>query len=128
MGINRGNVRVCTAVALSLALSIAVAAFISCGGSTMSSIGPTTGTVSTFLSDPPTCSLDFNHVWVTITKVEANISATDNSGWQTLVDLTNKPQQVDLLSLNPTATPNFCGTLFMLGQSRFRRVNISRSG
>ncbi|HEX5411344.1 MAG TPA: DUF4382 domain-containing protein [Terriglobia bacterium] len=116
MGINRSNICICTTTALSLALSLVVATFISCGGSSMSGIGPTTGTVRTFLSDPPTCSLDFNHVWVTITKVEANISATDNSGWQTLVDLTNNPQQVDLLSLNPTATPNFCGTLFMLGQ------------
>lgn len=116
MGTHRSSARACTALALSLVLSFAIAVFISCGGSTMSSSGPTTGTVRTFLSDPPTCSLDFNHVWVTITKVEANISATDNSGWQTLVDLSNKPQQVDLLSLNPTATPNFCGTLFMLGQ------------
>ena len=116
MRIDKGYIRAYTALALSLLLSLAVGVFISCGGSTMSSVGPTTGTVRTFLSDPPTCSLDFNHVWVTITKVEANISATDNSGWQTLVDLSNNPQQVDLLSLNPTATPNFCGTLFMLGQ------------
>jgi uncharacterized protein DUF4382 len=116
MGINRNHVRVCTAFVLSFVLTFVIAGFISCGGSTMSSVGPTTGTVRTFLSDPPTCSLDFSHVWVTITKVEANISATDNSGWQTLVDLTGNPQQVDLLSLNPTATPGFCGTLFMLGQ------------
>ena len=105
------------AFALSLTLSLAVAAMISCGGSTTSSSNPTTGTVKTYLSDPPTCSLEFNHVWVTITKVEANISATSNSGWQTLVDLTQNPQQVDLLALNPSATAGFCGTLYLLGSN-----------
>lgn len=110
-----GDARTYKVLALSLALSLAVAVMISCGGSTTSSTNPTTGTVKTFLSDPPTCSLDFNHVWVTITKVEANISATSDSGWQTLVDLTQKPQQVDLLALNPSATAGFCGTLFLLG-------------
>lgn len=109
------NARGYTAFALSLVLSLAVVAMISCGGNTTSSSNPTTGTVKTFLSDPPTCSLEFNHVWVTITKVEANISATSNSGWQTLVDLTDNPQQVDLFSLNTTADPNFCGTLYLLG-------------
>ncbi|HXH50076.1 MAG TPA: DUF4382 domain-containing protein [Terriglobia bacterium] len=109
------HIRAYTPLALSLALSLVVAALTSCGGNTTSSSNPTTGTVRTFLSDPPTCSLDFEHVYVTITKVEANISDTDNSGWQPLVDLTGNPQQVDLLSLNPTATPGFCGTLFMLG-------------
>lgn len=59
--------------------------------------------------------MDFSHVYVTITKIEANISATSNSGWQTLVDLSSDPKQVDLLSLNPSATPNFCGTLYLLG-------------
>jgi len=116
------NARGYTVFALSLALSLAVAAMISCGGSTTStSSNPTTGTVKTYLSDPPTCSTlggnssgEYDHVYVTITKIEANISATSNSGWQTLVDL-NNPQQVDLFSLNTTADPNFCGTLYMLG-------------
>lgn len=122
MKINIRNARAYTAFALSLALSLAVAAMISCGGSTTSSSNPTTGTVKTYLSDPPTCSSlggnssgEYDHVYVTITKVEANISATSNSGWQTLVDLTDNPQQVDLFSLNTTADPNFCGTLYLLG-------------
>lgn len=117
MKVKLRNARAYTAFALSLALSLAVAAMISCGGSTTSSSNPTTGTVKTYLSDPPTCSLEFNHVWVTITKVEANISATSNSGWQTLVDLTGNPRQVDLLSLNPGATAGFCGTLYLLGSN-----------
>jgi Domain of unknown function (DUF4382) len=117
MKMKRSHAGAYTAFALSLVLSLAVAAMISCGGNTTSSSNPTTGTVQTFLSDPPTCSMDFSHVYVTITKVEANISATSSSGWQTLVDLSGNPQQVDLLSLNPTATPGFCGTLYMLGKT-----------
>src|SRR5579875_13968 len=107
-----------TILGLSLALSITVAAMISCGSSSTSSNTPTTGTVQTFLSDPPTCSAYYDHVYVTITKVEANISATSNSGWQTLVDLTSAPKQVDLMTLNPSATPNFCGTLYLLAQQQ----------
>lgn len=118
MKIKKSSARAYTAFALSLTLSFAVAAMISCGGSTTSSSNPTTGTVRTYLSDPPTCSETpngYNHVYVTITKIEANISDTSTSGWQTLVDLTDTPQQVDLFSLNTSADPNFCGTLYMLG-------------
>jgi Domain of unknown function (DUF4382) len=120
MKTKRSRARTYTAIGLSLVLLLAVAVLISCGGSTISSSSsssssPTTGTVRTFLSDPPTCSLNLDHVYVTITKVEAKISDATDSGWQTLVDLTSNPQQVDLLSLNPTATPGFCGTLYMLG-------------
>lgn len=118
MKTKRSGARISTAFALSLTLSLAVAAMISCGGSTTSSSNPTTGTVKTYLSDPPTCSMDFGHVYVTLTKVEANLSAnagSNDSGWQTLVDMTGNPQQVDLLSLNPEATPGFCGTLYLLG-------------
>jgi len=109
------RVQTYTILGFSLVLSLAVAAMISCGSSSTSSTTPTTGTVQTFLSDPPTCSATYSNVYVTITKVEANISATSNSGWQTLVDLTSSPKQVDLLSLNPSATSGFCGTLYMLG-------------
>jgi Domain of unknown function (DUF4382) len=115
------KVRTYTIVALSFVLSAAVAAIISCGGrSTTSSSNPTTGTVQTFLSDPPTrtCSTTYASVFVTITKVEANISSTSSSGWQTLVDLTNDPKQVDLLTLNPSANPAFCGTLYLLAKQQ----------
>ncbi len=122
MKTKRSHALISTAFALSLALSFAVAAIISCGGSTTASSNPTTGTIKTYLSDPPTCSSlggsssgEYDHVYVTVTKVEASISDTSNSGWQTLVDLTNSPQQVDLLTLNPTATQGFCGTLYLLG-------------
>jgi hypothetical protein len=35
-----------------------------------------TGTITTTLVDPPVCSTSFDHVWVTVTKVTANISST----------------------------------------------------
>lgn len=97
-----------TIVALSLVLSAAVAVIISsCGGSTTPSQS-TTGTVKTYISDPAVCSSnssptgDFSSVYVTITKVTANVNADagpNDSGWQTVVDLTKNPMQIDLLSL-----------------------------
>ncbi len=93
-----------------------LALVVSCGGgSTTATLGSSSGTVNAYLSDPPTCS---EHVYVTITKVTANLSATagsSDSGWQTLADLSGSPMQVDLSELNPTAQPGFCGTLFKLG-------------
>jgi len=85
----------------------------SCGGGSGSSSSggsttQTTGTITTTISDPPTCLApngNFGHVWVTITKVEANINqgaAPTDSGWVTLVDLSTAPKQIDLLSLAPT--------------------------
>jgi Domain of unknown function (DUF4382)/Carboxypeptidase regulatory-like domain len=80
---------------------------VTCGGSSpsSSSTAPSTGTVNTSLSDPPSCSASFDHVYVTITKVTANLNADagpNDSGWQTLVDLTGAPKQIDLLSLANT--------------------------
>jgi len=114
----KSRVHAYTILGFSLVLSLAVAAMISCGSSSTSSTTPTTGTVQTSLSDPPTCSATYSHVYVTITQIQANLSSTagpSDSGWQTLVDLTSSPKQVDLLSLNPAATTGFCGTLYMLG-------------
>jgi hypothetical protein len=82
---------------------------ISCGGSatTGSMTVSTTGTVNTSITDPPPGSFttEFDSVYVTITKVTANISADadpNGSGWQTLVDLTSNPKQIDLLNLEST--------------------------
>jgi hypothetical protein len=87
----------------------------SCGGNgstpttAQSSVIPATaGAVTISLSDPATCAApngSFTHVWITITKVTANISSnagTNDSGWTTLLDLTSSPKQIDLLSLNST--------------------------
>ena len=89
-------------------LSIASSWIISCGGGGGGSIpvgGPVMGTITTSITDPPTCAASFDHIWVTITKVTANVSATatpTDSGWVTLVDLTSSPKQLDLLSLAST--------------------------
>jgi Domain of unknown function (DUF4382)/Carboxypeptidase regulatory-like domain len=105
----RSHVITYTVVALSLVLSGTVALIISCGGSNTPS-QMTTATVNTSISDPPTCSNSapngqFKSAWVTITKVTAHLNAdagSNDSGWQTLVDLTSAPKQIDLLSLANT--------------------------
>lgn len=65
-----------------------------------------TGTVVTTISDPPTCKTpngNFDNVWITITRVRAHTSAEagpNDSGWVDLVDLRDKPMQIDLLNLD----------------------------
>ncbi len=107
-----------TLLLCSIVLALGVVALVSCGGNSQPTAA-TTGTINTFLSDPPTCGNLYSDVYVTVTKVQANLNADagpSDSGWQTLVDLTSTPMQVDLTKLNPSSTANFCGTLFMLGQ------------
>lgn len=96
---------------LGASLVAAIFWMLSCSGGTSSMGGggsQGTGTVTTSISDPPTCTPpngSFEHVWVTIIKVEANISSSagpNDSGWVTLVDLTSAPKQIDLLSLAST--------------------------
>ena len=73
------------------------------GGDGGSSSTGSTGTVNTSISDPPTCKADFSNVWVTITRVRAHKSPnadSNDSGWVDLLDLRDKPQQIDLLSLD----------------------------
>jgi len=81
----------------------------SCGGNNGTMSVPvgnaTSGTVTTSLTDPPTCARSYDNVWVTITKVTAHISSTADpagNGWVTLADLTSNPKQIDLLSLAST--------------------------
>ena len=74
--------------ALFLGLLTSVGLVLSCGG-TSSTMTSTTGTVNTSLTDPPSpnFSAEFDHVYVTITKITANISSSagpNDSGWQTL--------------------------------------------
>lgn len=92
---------------LLITLLASLAGLLSCGGGTSTSlmVSSGNGTVNTSISDPPICSMSFSHVWVTITKVTANINADagpNDSGWVTLVDLISSPKQVDLLSLAQT--------------------------
>jgi hypothetical protein len=87
------------------ALAVMVGLLVSCGGGTTSSTSPTpsmTGNITTTISDPPSCARAFDHVYVTVTKVTANISSSAEesaSGWVTLADLTESPKQIDLLNL-----------------------------
>ncbi len=74
------------------------------GSNSASSTASSMGMVSTSLSDPATCAApdgQFSHVYVTITDVQANTSATASSsdnGWVDLTpNLSNAPKQVDLL-------------------------------
>jgi hypothetical protein len=85
-------------------LSVACFIAVACGSSNSKQSGHGTATVSTMLSDPATCAAPagpYSHVYVTITDVQAHVSATaaaNDSGW---VDLTPKlpkaPKQIDLL-------------------------------
>ena len=67
-----------------------------------------TGQVRTHISDPPVCEAptgDLEAVWVTVTKVRAHLSSTEDpngSGWVDLVDLTDNPVQINLLDLDST--------------------------
>jgi Domain of unknown function (DUF4382) len=95
-----------TLLGFSLVISLVVAAMISCGGSTTPTTA-TTGTVNISMTDPATCGSSFPHVYVTVTKVTANINGDagpNDSGWQTLIDLTSSPVQVDLMSLANATT------------------------
>lgn len=85
-------------------LTIASMVVVACSGGSGSSSSSGTGTVNTQLSDPATCeapSGPFSHVYVTITDVQANTSASASSTDSSWVDLTpnlsKSPQQIDLL-------------------------------
>lgn len=90
-------------VAISMLL-IASAMVIACSSTSGGGTSSGTGAVKVMVSDPATCSAPngpFSHVWVTITDVQANTSASagaNDGGW---VDLTPKlssaPMQIDLL-------------------------------
>jgi hypothetical protein len=106
MNSKRSHARGFTAFVLSLTLSFAGAAMIGCGGSTTPTTA-TTGTVNVSMTDPATCTFAFSNVYVTVTKVTANINGDagpNDSGWKTLIDLTKSPMQIDLLSLADATT------------------------
>ena len=101
-------------VGLLIGLACLSAALVSCGGGTNSVSGVSsggTGTIRVTLTDPPSCAFPngaFDHVYVTIRSVQANISATANdnsSGWQELAPQLNaQPKQIDLFA----AASNTC--------------------
>lgn len=108
---------------------ISLAWLISCGGSSSpSNTTPSGGTVNTTITDPPSCSFAFSHVWVTVTKVTANVSSTadtSSTGWVTLVDLTSNPMQVDLLSLSsPACVLTQLGSTTGLTPGQYQQIRI----
>lgn len=103
---HKSRIQYYTVFGISLVLSLATMGFVGCGGSS----NPTTatnGTVNASMTDPLTCGSEFPDIYVTVTKVKANVNANagpNSSGWQTIVDLTKDPMQIDLAKLNPTNT------------------------
>ncbi len=91
-------------------LPVALAAvLVSCGGSNYGMSPAGMGTINVSLTDPPTCQApkgNFQHVYVTIRSVQANINATaddNSSGWQELAPQLNaQPMQIDLFSAAST--------------------------
>ncbi len=110
---------------------ILVWAFVAtCGGGGGSS-GPSTGTVNTSISDPPTCQPPngpFREVWVTITRVRAHTSNNANpndNGWVDLVDLRTTPKQIDLFSLESTTCALFkLGAMSGIPAGQYQQIRL----
>src|SRR2546426_1589487 len=115
-------------LALPVAASIWLVILTGCGSGTQNSTSSMVGTVTTSISDPPTCAAQYSNVWVTITKVVAHISSdagSSDSGWVTLVDLTNSPMQIDLLSLASTAcTLKTLGSTTGLPPGKYQQIRL----
>jgi hypothetical protein len=82
----------------------------SCGNSGSAMVSNGTGTIHVSLTDPPSCAFpngNFDHVYVTINSVQANINATaddSSSGWQELApQLNTQPLQIDLFAAGSNA-------------------------
>lgn len=85
------------------------AVLVSCGGASYGTQSSGTGTINVSMTDPPTCQApngNFQHVFVTIRSVQANINPTaddNSSGWQELApQLNSQPMQIDLFSTAST--------------------------
>ena len=112
-------------------LLFAAAVVVACSSMTSSS-GTGMGTVSVLLSDPATCQAPngpFAHVYVTITDVQANQSATagdNDSGWTDLTpSLSKAPAQVDLLGLaNNQCFLATMGDALQLQQGSYQQIRV----
>lgn len=121
MRISVGSVSARLSVYISLAVLIPIVSvavtLVSCGGSTSLKVVNGMATVHVSITDPPSCEYpngSFQHVYVTIRSVQANISSTagdSDPGWVELApQLNTSPMQIDLFA----AGPNAC-LLAMLG-------------
>ena len=123
-----GRLRSRASLALPVVASISLMVLTGCGSGTQNSTSSMTGQVTTIISDPPTCTAQYSNVWVTVTKVVAHISSdagSSDSGWVTLVDLTNSPMQIDLLSLASTAcTLKTLGSTTGLPPGKYQQIRL----
>ena len=102
----RCRTRIPVLAAVVVLLAILIACTSGGGGSAPTRISISPAAVSVTISDPATCSSaaggPYSNVWVTITDVQINTSATAADNDPNWVDLTpnlkNAPQQVDLLA------------------------------
>jgi hypothetical protein len=89
-----------------LSLVLISIVLVRCGGSsTVAGMGADSVTIS----DPPSCTNQFTHVYVTVTGVTAHTSASagpTDAGWQNLTSQlsTSNPVQLDLLNLSASGT------------------------
>src|SRR5215471_4984128 len=99
------TVRYYASLAIAAAALLALGILVSCDSTGNSGPGMNnsmTGTVTTNITDPPTCGAaqggTFANARVTITKVTAHVNPDANpgdAGWITLIDLTSAPKQID---------------------------------
>src|SRR5579863_9994779 len=83
----------------------------------------TSGTIHTELSDPASCSATYQHVWITVSEVQAHLGS---AGWHDLTPgLSNAPVQVDLL--NDPANDCFLaqlGTISGLPAGKYQQIRM----
>jgi Domain of unknown function (DUF4382) len=94
-------------IATIVLLAAASLVLIECGGG---SSGPGMGSANVTMSDPPSCTNNFSHVWITVTDVQAHTSANappNAAGFQDLTTQLNltSPKQIDLLNPNNSGVP-----------------------
>ena len=92
------------------------AVMVACSSMSSTPSGSGMGKVTVSISDPATCQSasggPFQSVFVTITDVQANMSATSDSGWVDLTpNLSKKPVQIDLLNMSTASQNCFLATL-----------------
>jgi hypothetical protein len=123
----------CVSLAILAGAGLSLLLLASCSGGHGPVLGqpPVTGTVTTNLSDPPTCAAPngpFQKVWVTITRVRAHISADadpSGSGWVDLVDLRKSPAQIDMLSLaSASCLLNQIGSATGLPPGNYQQIRV----
>jgi hypothetical protein len=133
----RGSAMHKAALFCTFALSLLVSAFLlsGCSSSGKSSI-PGAASVNVRVSDPATCSGPkgaFSHIYVTITDVQINASASagnNDAGWIDLTpSLSQNPQQVDLLG----QASNQCflatlGATTALQPGSYQQIRITLAG